>query len=103
MKMKLKKGDKVMVVSGKDKGKTGTIERVLPLMGKVVVEGIAIKKRHTSGRGGAIGQIIESPRAIDASNVMFYDAESKKGTRVGRETRDGKRVRVSKKGNSVLA
>ncbi len=101
--MKLKKGDKVVVVSGKDKGKTGTIERVLTTKGKVVVEGIAMMKRHKKGAQGQIGQIIEAPRAIDASNVMFMDADSKKGTRIGREMRDGKRVRVSNKGKKVLA
>jgi large subunit ribosomal protein L24 len=103
MKMKLKKGDHVIVVSGKDKGKTGAIERVIPATGKVVIEGIALAKHHKKGGRGQIGQIIEKPRAIDASNVMFMDSSSKKGTRIGREMRDGKRVRVSVKGKKVLA
>jgi large subunit ribosomal protein L24 len=103
MKMKLKKGDHVIVVSGKDKGKTGTIERVITGEGKIVVEGIALAKRHQKGGRGQSGQIIEKPRAIDASNVMFMDAETKKGTRVGREVRDGKRVRVANKSKKVLA
>jgi large subunit ribosomal protein L24 len=103
MKMKLKKGDHVIVVSGKDKGKTGTIERVLPSEGKILVEGIALAKHHNKGRSGQAGQIIEKPRAIDASNVMFMDADSKKGTRIGRESRDGKMVRVTKKSNKVVA
>jgi large subunit ribosomal protein L24 len=103
MKMKLKKGDTVVVVSGKDKGKTGQIERVLTTKGKVVVEGIALMKRHQKGTAGKIGQIIEKPRAIDASNVMFMDATTKKPTRIGRELRDGKRVRVTNKGKNVLA
>jgi large subunit ribosomal protein L24 len=103
MKMKLKKGDTVVVVSGKDKGKTGQIERVLTTKGMVVVEGIALVKRHQKGTTGKIGQIIEKPRAIDASNVMFMDAATKKPTRIGREMRDGKRVRVTNKGKKVLA
>ena len=103
MKMKLKKGDHVVVVSGKDKGKTGTIERVIRTDGKVVVEGIALAKHHTKGRQGQSGQIIEKPRAIDASNVMFVEPESKKPTRIGRELRDGKRVRVTSKGKKVLS
>jgi large subunit ribosomal protein L24 len=103
MKMKLKKGDKVIVVSGKDKGKTGSIHRVIPAENKIVVEGVAIMKRHVKGGRGKIGQIVESPRAINASNVMIYDGDSKKGTRVHRESRDGKLVRVTKKGNKVLA
>ncbi len=101
--MKLKKGDPVIVMSGKDKGKTGKIERVLPAVGKVVIDGVGMYKRSQKKVRGEVGQIIERPRAIDASNVMFLDAESKKGTRIGRETRDGKRVRVTKKGQKVLA
>lgn len=91
-----------MIVSGKDKGKTGTIERVLRDDGKVVIEGVALVKRHTKGRTGQIGQIVEKPRAIDASNVMFVEPETKKPTRIGREMRDGKRVRVTAKGKKVL-
>jgi large subunit ribosomal protein L24 len=101
--MKLKKGDHVMVVSGKDKGKTGKIERVLRDEWKVVVEGVALAKHHNKGVRGQIGQIIEKPRAISASNVMFVEPESKKPTRIGREVRDGKRVRVTVKGKKVLS
>lgn len=102
--MKLKKGDHVVVVSGKDKGKTGTIHEVFPAENKIVIEGIALKKRHMKGGRGAAGQIIEAPRAIDASNVMLMDPETKKGTRVGRKVADdGKIVRVAKKSGKVLA
>ena len=101
--MKLRKGDNVMVVSGKDKGKTGKIERVLASTGKIVIEGIALKKRHNKGRNGQSGQIIESPRAIDASNVMFMDPETKTPTRLGRQNSDKGRVRVAKKSGKVLA
>ncbi|HEV7121300.1 MAG TPA: 50S ribosomal protein L24 [Candidatus Paceibacterota bacterium] len=83
MKMKLKKGDSVVVVSGKDKGKTGTIVRAFPSTGQVVVEGVGMVKRHLKGGRGAqqSGSIVERPRAIDASNVMFVDKQTKKGTR----------------------
>ena len=101
--MKLKKGDHVIVTTGKDKGKTGTIYRVLPDENKVIIEGIALKKRHVRGRQGAAGQIIEAPRAINASNVMFVDPESKKGTRIGKKVQDGKIVRVAKKSGKVLS
>ncbi|MDR3547809.1 MAG: 50S ribosomal protein L24 [Candidatus Pacebacteria bacterium] len=100
--MKLKKGDHVLVVSGKDKGKTGTIERVIASENKIVIAGIALKKRHMKGRAGQSGQIVEQPRAIDASNVMFVDPESKKGTRIGREVRDNGIVRVAKKSGKVI-
>jgi large subunit ribosomal protein L24 len=67
--MHVKKGDKVKVISGKDKGKSGVILRSLPKEGKVVIEGIAIAKRHVKARMGQIGRIVERPRPIDASNV----------------------------------
>jgi large subunit ribosomal protein L24 len=67
--MKIKKGDKVKVLTGKDKGKTGLVIRAIPKEGKVVVEGIAIAKRHTKKMGNQSGHIVERPRPIDASNV----------------------------------
>lgn len=103
MKMKLKKGDTVVVVSGKDKGKTGTIMTVFPSTNQVVVEGIGMVKRHLRKTGPRqSGRIIERPRAIDASNVMFMDSETKKPTRIGRKTEDGKNVRVTKKSGTTL-
>lgn len=103
MKMKLKKGDTVVVVSGKDKGKTGTILTVFPDTNQVVVDGIAMVKRHMRRTGAKqSGQIVERPRAIDASNVMFMDPKEKKGTRIGRKAEDGKIVRVAKKSGTTL-
>ncbi len=67
--MHVKKGDKVKVIAGKDKGKSGVIARALPKENKVVVEGVALFKRHQKGRAGEIGRIIERPRPINASNV----------------------------------
>ena len=71
--MHVKKGDKVKVLTGKDKGKSSVILRSLPKEGKVVVEGVAIFKKHMKGGQGKIGQIIEKPRAINASNVVRLD------------------------------
>lgn len=103
MKMKLKKGDNVVVVSGKDKGKTGTILTVFPDTNQVVVDGIAMVKRHMRRTGAKqSGQIVERPRAIDASNVMFMDPKEKKPTRIGRKVEDGKIVRVAKKSGTTL-
>jgi large subunit ribosomal protein L24 len=103
MKMKLKKGDMVVVVSGKDKGKTGTITRAMPATGKVIVDGVAIVKRHTkAGRGAQqSGSIVERPRAIDASNVMFMDPKTKKGTRISLKMEGDKKVRVTKGGTTL--
>lgn len=67
--MHVKKGDKVKVIAGKDKGKTGAILRALPKENKVVIEGVAIYKRHLKGGQGRVGSIAERPRAINASNV----------------------------------
>ncbi|PIR83049.1 50S ribosomal protein L24 [Candidatus Kaiserbacteria bacterium CG10_big_fil_rev_8_21_14_0_10_56_12] len=71
--MHIKKGDTVKVISGKDKGKFGVVLRALPSENRVVVEGVAVAKRHTKGRSGEVGRIVERPRAIDASNVAHVE------------------------------
>lgn len=77
--MKIKKGDKVKVISGKDKGKSGVVTRALPKENKVVVDGIALYKRHLKGAAGKVGRIVERPRAINVSNVKHVEsAEIKK-------------------------
>ncbi|MES2225611.1 MAG: 50S ribosomal protein L24 [Patescibacteria group bacterium] len=101
--MKLKKGDSVMVISGKDKGKTGTIAHALPLEGKVVIDGVGVYKKHIKGARGQSGSIVERPRAIDASNVMFMDPKEKKPTRIGRKVENGKVVRFAKKSGATLS
>ena len=68
--MKIKKGDTVKVITGKDKGKSGVIVRALPKADKVVVEGVALVKRHVKGRAGQVGHIAEKPRPIHVSNVQ---------------------------------
>jgi len=102
-KFKIKKGDTVVIISGKDKGKTGTVEQVLVQDAKVVVEGTSLVKKHIRGSRGQTGRIVERPRAISISNVMFYDGKEKKGTRVRREEKDGKNVRVAVKSGTTLA
>ena len=67
--MHVKKGDKVKVISGKDKGKSGEIVRAFPKTGKVVIDGVAVAKRSVKGRAGEVGRIIERPMPIDVSNV----------------------------------
>ncbi|MDP1690100.1 MAG: 50S ribosomal protein L24 [bacterium] len=69
--MKIKKGDKVKVIAGKDKGKSGMVVRALPKENKIVIEGVALYKRHLKGTAGKVGRIIERPRAIDVSNVAL--------------------------------
>ncbi len=67
--MHVKKGDKVKILSGKDKGKSGVILRALPKENKVIVEGVALFKRHLKGSASKVGRIVERSRPIDASNV----------------------------------
>jgi large subunit ribosomal protein L24 len=103
-KFKIKKGDTVMVVSGKDKGKKGLVLTVMPQDALVVVEGVAIVKRHLKPTGrNQVGRIAERPRAIHISNVMVVDPSQKKPTRVKREMREGKNTRVAVKSNEKLS
>lgn len=102
-KLKLKKGDHVIVVSGKDKGKTGTIAKVLPAERRVVIDGVAMVKRHIrkSARGQS-GRIVERPASIHISNVMLKDPETGKPTRVGRVREGGALLRVAKKSGKTV-
>lgn len=101
--MKIKKNDKVTVIAGKDKGKTGTVTLALPKTNQVIVEGVNIRKKHQKPRrGGQKGQIIEKSMPIHASNVMIVDPKSGKQTRVGIQRKDGKRTRITKKSKSEL-
>ena len=98
MSMSIKKGDKVEVLSGKDRGKQGIVLRALPKEGKVVVEGVAIvKKAVKPTAANQQGGIVSQEAAIDASNVNLVCPECGKRTRVGHE-KDGKnKLRICKK------
>lgn len=102
--MHVKVGDKVIVIAGKDKGKTGKVLKTLPKKDRVVVEGINIQTRHQKARGPQEpGGIIKSEGAIHVSNVMVYNESLKKGTRVGYKVlEDGKKVRYMKADGETL-
>jgi len=101
--MNFKTGDKVVVISGKDKGKEGKITHVLRAENRVVVEGVNIVKKHVKGNGQQAGSINEMESPIHASNVMIIDPKTKKPTRIGHSVnKDGKKIRVAKKSNSSL-
>lgn len=101
--MKVKRGDNVMVISGKDRGKTGKVLTVLHREERVVVEGVHMKKKHQKPRrGGQKGQIIDVAAPIHISNVMLVDPKSGKRTRVSFQMQKGKKVRVAKKGGSII-
>ena len=101
--MNFKTGDKVVVITGKDKGKEGTITKTLRAENKVIVEGVNVVKKHVKPQGNQPGSIVEVEAPIHASNVMIIDPKTKKGTRIGHEIdKQGKKIRVSKKSNSNL-
>lgn len=98
--MKLKRDDKVMVLRGRDKGKTGTVLAILPATNQVVVENIGVVKRHTKpSQKNPRGGILEIAKPIDASKVMALDPVSGKPARIGYEIKpDGTKERVFKPG-----
>jgi large subunit ribosomal protein L24 len=79
--MKIKKGDKVIVITGKDAGKKGTVQRAFPQQTRVLVEGVHMVKVHERARGTKKGQIVEKAMPIHASNVMLVDSKTGKPTR----------------------
>ena len=93
----VKTGDTVYVISGKDKGKVGKVLKALPEVGRVIVEGVAVAKRHTKpSQANPQGGIIDKEMPIHVSNVMAYDPANKKGSRIGYKFVDGKKIRVLK-------
>ena len=100
---KIKKGDKVVVLSGKDKGKTGEVTRAMPKDGKVVVQGINIATRHKKpSQVNPQGGLERTEAPLHVSKVALADPKSGKATRVRFETRDGKKVRVAVKSGEVI-
>jgi large subunit ribosomal protein L24 len=103
MKFKIKKGDKVVVITGRDKGKTGEVLRVLRAENRVVVQGVNMVKRHTKPGAGQAGGIVEQEAALHLSNVAHIDPKSSKPTRVGYKILgDGRKVRYAKRSGEVL-
>ena len=101
--MNLVKGDKVIVIAGRDKGKTGTIQKVIPEKNRVVVEGINLRKKtNKPSQKNPDGGIVEIYAPIDASNVMLIDPKTKEPTRIGHKEVKGKKVRYAKKSGTVL-
>jgi large subunit ribosomal protein L24 len=102
-KLKIKKGDNVVVVTGRDKGKTGEVLRVLPVDSRVIVQGINVAKRHARSRMGDPGGIIEKELTIHISNVAHIDPRSSKPTRIGyKHLDDGRKVRFARRSGEVI-
>ncbi|MFQ3546435.1 50S ribosomal protein L24 [Halobacillus rhizosphaerae] len=101
--MHVKKGDKVMVISGKDKGKQGTILEAYPKKERVLVEGVNEVKKHAKpSQENPQGGILTQEASIHVSNVMPIDPKSGEPTRVGYKVEDGKKVRIAKKSGEAL-
>lgn len=101
--MKIKTGDKVRVMRGKDKGKEGTVTKVFPKLDKVIVEGVNLVKKHQKpDNANPQGGIIDKEAPVHVSNVMLLDPADNKPTRIGMKIEDGKKVRVAKKSGKVL-
>ena len=101
--MHVKKGDKVKVLSGKDRGKEGVILEAYPKKDRVLVEGVNMVKKHAKpSQDNPQGGILNKEAAIHVSNVLPIDPKTGEPTRVGYEVRDGKKVRVAKKSGEVL-
>jgi len=106
MAAKIRRDDEVIVISGKDRGKTGKVLRVDPGKDRVYVTGLNIIKRHTkpsqTATGNQVGGVIEREGPIHVSNVMLIDPKDKKRTRVGISRENGRRARVSRRTGSVI-
>ena len=102
-KLKVKKGDTVVVISGRDKGKRGEVLRVFPDDARVIVQGVHVARRHTKQSLGQPGGIVDKELTIHVSNVAHIDPQSNRPTRVGyRNLDDGRKVRIARRSGEVL-
>jgi large subunit ribosomal protein L24 len=102
-KLKIRKGDKVVVITGKDKGKQGEVIRVFPSENRAVVQGVNVVRRHTRQTAAQAGGIIPKEMPIQISNLALRDPKDGKPTRVGYKfLADGKKVRFAKRSGEVI-
>ena len=99
---KIRKGDKVVVLAGKDKGRSGEVVRVMPKDDKAVVRGVNLVRRHQKQSASQEGGIITKEAPIHLSNIAVADPKDGKPTRVGFEVKDGKKVRIAKRSGEVI-
>lgn len=101
-KVRIKKGDTVVVIAGRDKNKTGEVLKVLPKESRVLVEGVNVVKKHKKPSQADEGGIVNKELSIHISNVAYLDASTKKPTKIGYKIEGDNKVRVAKKTNSVI-
>ena len=101
-KLKIKKGDKVQVIAGSNKGESGTVKQVFPKENRAVIEGLNMVKKHIKSTQDNPGGIVEVEAPIHISNLMLIDIKSGKPTRVGRKEVDGKLVRYCKNSGEII-
>jgi large subunit ribosomal protein L24 len=103
VKLKIRKGDRVVVITGRSKGKTGEVLKVLPKDNRAIVEGVNKVKRHTKPTRRVAGGIVEREAPIDISNLAHIDPRSGEPTRVGfRMLEDGRKVRFAKRSGEII-
>jgi large subunit ribosomal protein L24 len=96
--MHIKKGDNVIVITGKDKGKTGKVERAYPAENKILIAGVNMHKKHQRGRKqDQKGQVVDLAFPLHVSNVMIVDPKTNKRTRIGKKKVGEKMIRIAKK------
>ena len=101
--MKFKKGDKVIVRTGRSKGKTGEVLKIYPRRNRAIVQGVNLIKRHTRPTQNTTGGIIEQESTIDVSNLSHIDPKDNQPTRVGyKRLDDGRKVRFSKRSGEII-
>jgi large subunit ribosomal protein L24 len=100
--MKIRKGDNVIVLTGRDKGKKGSVLKVLPAEDRVIVQGVNVVKRHTRPSAQQTGGIVEKEGAIHVSNIALVDPADGKATRVGYRIIDTRKVRFARRSGEVI-
>ena len=102
-KLKVKKGDNVIVITGKDKGKSGEVVSVFPKTSRVVIRGVNIAKRHTAQSQTSQGGILDKELSIHVSNVLHIDPKDQKATKIGYKfLKDGRKVRYAKRSGDLV-
>ena len=100
--MRIKKDDTVIVITGKDKGKTGKVLRAMPKENRVVVEGVNMQTKHQKQTRTEKAEIKHMEGPIDASNVMYYDTKAKAPVKIGYKIDGDKKVRINRKTGNVI-